>query len=167
MTKRQRAHTLAKRIRATPEDQHEQTTIYYHLHERATKRALWCSPQDTLRIKHDYVAYIVLFLNPENIIASSPFIRPEIWHVPIVRYKGNIPKNDLAIFARKLSGVFNSLVDMPTRIELTNRGDWSFGVDQSTTEICDVLVKSAEMFGKKYSLVTDPWESEGRHVSWH
>ena len=44
---------------------------------------------------------------------------------------------------------------------------WSFGVDQETTEICDVLVKSAEMFGKKYSLVTDPWESEGWHVSWY
>ena len=106
-------------------------------------------------------------MNPQNIIPSSPFLRPEILHVTIVRYKGNIPKNGLAIFTRNLSGIFNSLVNIPTRIELTNRGGWSFGVDQETTEICDVLVKSAEMFGKKCSLVTGPWGSSGWHVSWH
>ena len=109
----------------------------------------------------------MLFLHPPNIVASSPFIRPEILHVTIVRCRGDIPKNDLAIFASNLSGVFDSLVDIPTPIELTNRGDWTFGVDQSRKDICDVLVKGAEMFGNKCGLTTTPWESSGWHVSWH
>ena len=110
VTKRQHAHTLAKRNWTTTEYEHEVNTIYYHLHERATQRALWCSPQVTLRIKHDYVAYIMLFLDPENIIASSPFIRLEILHVTIVRYKGYLhPEKGAREFHQELErGVYVS-----------------------------------------------------------
>ena len=109
----------------------------------------------------------MLFLNPGNIIGSSPFIRPSMLHVTIVRYKGLIPKQDLVDFTRSLSGIFEMLVGKTTRVELKNRGDWSFGIDESLSEMCNVLVKSAFVFGKKYQLWSDPWESNGWHVSWH